>query len=292
MSTPPFVDLPQGVRRTSLRTDRGELAALEAVPESTPIGEIVLVPGFTGSKEDFVAVLAPLAAKGWRVLTYDQLGQHESTGPHDEEAYAVAELALDLARVCSTWCLREPHIVGHSYGGLVAAHAVLEDPDAFASLTLLCSGPGALPPERHGSLGLLRELLPQTDLDTIFEAEAQMTREAGGTPPDGEIGAFMKRRFVANHPLSLRALAGHLMVTPNRTDDLATAAANGLAVHVIYGENDDAWPIEVQDEVARRCGVDPVAVPRTGHSPCAEDPEAAVVAIDAELRGLSPVVAG
>ena len=65
----------------------------------------MLVPGFTGSKEDFVAVLAPLAAAGWRVVTYDQRGQHETPGapPPGEvvtaESYALSELALDLLAI-------------------------------------------------------------------------------------------------------------------------------------------------------------------------------------------------
>ena len=41
---------------------------------------VLLVPGYTGSKEDFIAVLAPLAAAGHEVLAIDQRGQYESPG--------------------------------------------------------------------------------------------------------------------------------------------------------------------------------------------------------------------
>ena len=59
MSTPTSLELPDGVRPTTVRTSRGSFAALEAVPVSGVCERepALLVPGYTGSKEDFLAVL-------------------------------------------------------------------------------------------------------------------------------------------------------------------------------------------------------------------------------------------
>ena len=63
MSTPTSLELPDGVRRTTIRTARGAFAALEAAPASGVCERdaALLVPGYTGSKEDFLAILDLLA---------------------------------------------------------------------------------------------------------------------------------------------------------------------------------------------------------------------------------------
>ena len=99
MSTPPFLELPAGVRATSLPTPRGELAALSAEPAQETGAPVLLVPGYTGSKEDFIAVLAPIAAAGHRVVALDQRGQFETPGDGDPSSYDVKVLADDVLAV-------------------------------------------------------------------------------------------------------------------------------------------------------------------------------------------------
>src|SRR5712671_6530471 len=83
VSTPTSLILPDGVRRTAIETSRGAFAALEAIPGSGVCERqpAVLIPGFTGSKEDFLAILHQLAAAGRRVLAIDMRGQYETAGP-------------------------------------------------------------------------------------------------------------------------------------------------------------------------------------------------------------------
>jgi len=58
---------------------RGTFAVLEAFPEAgaCELGTALLVPGYTGSKEDFLSILGELADGGRRVLAVDQRGQKE-----------------------------------------------------------------------------------------------------------------------------------------------------------------------------------------------------------------------
>ena len=155
MSTPPFLELPAGVRATRLPTPRGELAALSAEPARTTGAPVLLVPGYTGSKEDFIAVLAPIAAAGHRVMALDQRGQFESPGDDDPSSYDVKVLADDVLAVLAG--LGAPaHLVGHSFGGLVARAAALADPAALRSLTLMSSGPAAIPAPANQTIGAAR----------------------------------------------------------------------------------------------------------------------------------------
>jgi pimeloyl-ACP methyl ester carboxylesterase len=101
VSTPTSLRLPDGVRRAAIETSRGVFAVLEAMP-GTGVCErqpAVLVPGYTGSKEDFLAILHLLAAAGRRVIAIDLRGQYETPGPDDGGSYAIAELGADVAAI-------------------------------------------------------------------------------------------------------------------------------------------------------------------------------------------------
>ena len=138
------VAMPERVTRVAIDTPRGYLAALDAWPaDSVPFqGTAVLVPGFGGSKEDFIPMLTPIVAAGYRALCYDQRGQYESTGPADVRAYSMKLFAEDLQIVTAAVAAGQPvHLLGHSFGGLVARRVVITAPKAARSLTLLDSGP-------------------------------------------------------------------------------------------------------------------------------------------------------
>lgn len=281
MSTPPHLSLPVGATRIDIPVTRGTRAALEFAPRN-PIGTAVCIPGFTGSKEDFIALLEPLGRRGWRVLAYDQLGQWHSPGPDDPDAYALAALGAD-ARDVAAWAGGDVHLVGHSLGGLVARSAVLDAGSTdLAALTLLCSGPGALPDDRRGGIPALVGVLPDMPMDEIWRVKEAMERAAGAQLPPPAVHDFLRERFCAASPWGLRVMGEILLTEPDRTHALATA---DLTVHVVYGEHDDAWPLDEQDRMAQALGATPHVIPQTGHSPAVDDPEATAAILDALWRG-------
>ena len=290
MSTPTSLDLPDGVRRTTIRTSRGNFAALEAAPASGVCERdpALLVPGYTGSKEDFIPVLDLLADDSRQVVAIDMRGQYETAGPDGPGGYAAAALGADILTVMQATGAR--HLVGHSYGGLIGREAVLAGSGAgFGSFTLMSSGPGALTGPRAAELRAMLAVLgaggddghgnEQGDggrpdraalrdgIAEIWRAHLEPQAVAAGVP--GHIVAFLDRRMRGNDPEGLILMAAHMLAAPDRTAELARL---DVPVLVIYGEDDNAWSPDAQENMARRLGARRLCIPAAVHSPAIEAP--------------------
>ena len=265
--------LPEGVVRTTVDIPGGPLAVLDA---GTPDrGTVLMVPGFTGSKEDFRLVVAPVAAAGFRVVALDQRGQHESDGPDDESAYTVEVLAADLVQVVKV--LGGPvHLVGHSFGGLVGRAAVLAEPSAFRSFVLMGSGPAGLTGPRADVLPFLRAVLEEGGTEALWEASRQLPVDPDKPAASEEVEEFLHARMLGNTPAGLLGTAAALTSEPDRVAELRET---GVPCLVLHGEKDDAWTPAQQSDMAARLGCDVVVVDRAWHSPAAEEPTATVEAL-------------
>ena len=265
MLHPLLSDLP--VRLDRLDVGTGPLAVLRAgAGDRTPV---LLVPGYTGSKEDFRLLLTPLAEAGHPVVALDQRGQFQSPGPHELSAYAVEVLAQDLLAVVAQ--IGAPvHLVGHSFGGLVARAAVLTDPTAFASLVLMGSGPAGLGGQRAALVGLMRPLLEQGMPALVAAMDAMNAADARHLALDASVQGFLRERMLASSARALLGMADGLVGEPDRVDALRDT---GVPVLVLHGADDDAWAPALQAEMARRLGATHVVVDGAAHSPAVEQPE-------------------
>jgi pimeloyl-ACP methyl ester carboxylesterase len=279
VSTPRFLTLPPGVRRTDIETSRGTFAALEALPGSGVCerGPALLVPGFTGSKEDFIAVLQTLAGSGRRVVALDMRGQYETPGPDDSAAYTCAELGADVGAVIEA--MSDPvHLVGHSFGGLVSRETVIMEPSLVESFTLMSSGPAAIGGGREVEGRVLLAALPKVGLEHLWSTRMEPEAITKGVPP--EIVAFLRRRMFANASAGLMGMASEVLSCPDRVDQLTKVIGSaGLPILVLYGENDDAWDPEEQAVMAERLGARKVVIPGAAHSPAVEAPETTASAL-------------
>ncbi|MGW3678587.1 alpha/beta fold hydrolase [Streptomyces prasinus] len=281
--------MPPGARTYRLHTSRGEFAVVDVPPaEGTePKGVVLSLPGFTGSKEDFTLVHAPLAARGYRSVAVDGRGQYESDGPVDDEsAYARAQLARDVLAQAEALGPDVPlHLVGHSLGGQIARAAVLEDPSPFSSLTLISSGPARISVSQEQRVTLLRDTLARMTMAQCWEAILALgpPEEIGG-PARGVGGReHLRRRWLGTRRAQLLATGRQLCTEPDLVDELAAVP---LPFHVLSGAHDDTWPVPDLDAMAVRLNAHRTVVVGAGHSPAAERPEPTADALAAFWDGL------
>ncbi|MFD9607121.1 alpha/beta fold hydrolase [Streptomyces sp. NPDC057908] len=275
MSRPPTFAPPACAHARQLRTARGDFAVLDASPRTAPRGTALLLPGYTGSKEDFIALLEPLCAAGYRTVAVDGRGQYETEGTTRQADYAQGELARDvLAQATAPGVGGEGpvHLVGHSLGGQIARAAVLLDASPFRSLTLMSSGPAQVTEAQQLKVKLLGDALATLSMAEVWEAMRALD------PPEDAAtdGEALRRRWLRHQPAQLIATGRQLATEPDRVAELAAAP---LPLHVLSGERDDTWPVPLLDEMAQRLGARRTRIAGAEHSPNTDRPEQTAAAL-------------
>jgi pimeloyl-ACP methyl ester carboxylesterase len=147
-------------------------------PSGPPDGRVpvVVIHGGPGMSSDYLASLESLADEGRTVIRYDQLGCGRSTlskgvvidgfGPFLEELDAVRD-HLGLERV---------HILGHSWGGMLALEYMLSSPSGVISL-VLASAPFSVP-RWEAEMARLRSELPLKNDAALRRCEAHLRLRA------------------------------------------------------------------------------------------------------------------
>lgn len=264
---------PPSARAYALRTARGEFAVVDVpvAPDVEAKGVALLVPGFTGSKEDFTLLHGPLAARGYRTVAVDGRGQFETVGPADDEsAYAQEELARDV--LAQAAALGVPvQLVGHSLGGQISRAAVLLDHSPFVSFTLVASGPAQISDSQRLRVKLLRDALAVMSMAEVWEAMQAMSPPEEVDLPDRGSGyqELLRRRWLGNQPAQLLATGRQLCTEPDRVAELAAVP---LPLHVLSGARDDTWPVTLLDDMAVRLKARRTVVPGAEHSPNVDRP--------------------
>jgi pimeloyl-ACP methyl ester carboxylesterase len=269
---------PHRAARIDLPSRYGTIAALQAPAVGLSLGATaLLLPGFTGSKEDFAPLIDPISDAGIEVIAIDLPGQYESEGPDDESAYRADALGAVIAEVIGKLTAdgRRVLLLGHSLGGLVARGAVLSDAPVIG-LALMDSGPGELPPGyRRGALDLA-----EPSVRRLGVTAAQHLRETmDAAAPDWadrspELKEFLRERILRSSAPALLGMSTVLRTEPDRVAKLSrTLRSMGSPSLVICGESDDAWSVASQRDMADRLDADFAVVPGAKHSPNTENPD-------------------
>ncbi|WP_255513569.1 alpha/beta fold hydrolase [Homoserinibacter sp. GY 40078] len=240
----------------------GRLAVVSMGDPAAP--RVVLIPGATGSKEDFALMLPLLAEAGYRVEAYDLAGNYEShlAGPPADGRYDYSLFVDDLTAVLASGA--PAHLLGYSFAGIIAQLVVAEHPELVRSLTLLTTPPDAGNSYRHVKLigPLSWVLTPHVGAGLMIWGIRTNKNRVGPSRL-----AFVQSRFALTRRECVDDIVGLMMRAP---DVAASVRAAGIPVLVATSRH-DLWPVERYSLHADRLGAR-LAVYETGHSPCETTP--------------------
>lgn len=255
--------LPPGTERYRFPAPSGALAAIALGRRGDP--RVLLVPGATGSKEDFVLLAPLLAEAGYRVESFDLAGQYESAaaGPAPGRHFDYDLFVADLVTVLESGDT-PVHVLGYSFAGLVAELALARRPELFASLVLLTTPPGPGQTFRGVRwLGPVSGLVPRHTIASLMIWGVVTNRNH--TRP-GRL-ALARMRFGYTRRASIDEIMGLMKHTPDVCRELARSPVPKL---IAVGDH-DLWKVKLHRRFANRIGADLRVYP-AGHSPCETTP--------------------
>ncbi len=171
-----------------------------AAPTDAPV---LLLHGFTGSKENFLPLLARVGG-GHRMLVPDLPGWGESSR-HRAADYGIAAQVARIERFLEVQQIPKVHLVGHSMGGHIAGVFAATHPARVESLALIDSAGVRFKPNAFA----LRVLRGETPFNARTPAEfddfmAQLFAEPPFLPP--RLRDVLLARNQAGHAFNARVL--------------------------------------------------------------------------------------
>jgi proline-specific peptidase len=145
--------------------------------EIGPEGGIPLVclHGGPGSTHYYFQPLEQLAEEGRRLVVYDQLGCGNSDRPDDPDLWTVELFVNELRTLREALQLDRIHLLGTSWGSMLAIEYTLTQPPGLVSLTL--NSPPTSAATWMAEAARLRDELPEHHLRAIAEHEAAGTTD-------------------------------------------------------------------------------------------------------------------
>lgn len=146
-------------------------------PEPTDRSPLLVVHGGPGSSSAGLAVLDAIAAHGYPVIRYDQLGCGRSDRPDDDTLWFADTFVEEMDVVRAGLGLDRVHILGHSWGGMLAMEHAAARPDDVRGV-VLSSAPASVPriarETREMVAGLpseVREVIERHEADGTTDSE-------------------------------------------------------------------------------------------------------------------------
>ena len=251
---------PAGSTSSLFPAPSGDLAVVSLGDPTHP--RVVLVPGATGSKEDFVLMLPLLAQAGFFVQSFDIAGQYESHAAGANSIYTYELFIGDLIAFLEAG--PPAHLLGYSFAGTVAQLVAVRRPDLIRSLTLLTTPPGS------GNVFTTMKLLgPVAPFASPRRGAGLMiwgiVTNKNRVPPRRL--AFVRSRFALTSRRSVDEIVGLMMATPDVRSSVRALTVPKL---VVAGSH-DLWPLAAHERYARDIDAEFRSYP-TGHSPSETTP--------------------
>ncbi|MET7141356.1 alpha/beta hydrolase [Xanthomonas sp. PPL139] len=114
-----------------------QMAYMDVAPTGTPNGRtVVVLHGKNFCAATWASTIAALVAQGYRVLAPDQIGFCKSSKPQAYQ-FTFAQLAANTHALLQQAGVTRAVVVGHSMGGMLAAHYALQYPQDVSQLLLV-----------------------------------------------------------------------------------------------------------------------------------------------------------
>jgi L-proline amide hydrolase len=136
---------------------------------------LLCLHGGPGMPHDYMESLGRIAHTGRRVVFYDQLGCGRSDRPDDPALWTVDLFLDELRTVLDELDLDCYHLLGSSWGGMLAMEHALTKPEGLASL-VLASSPASIPQWIAEANRLRQDLRPDIQA-TLARHEADGTTD-------------------------------------------------------------------------------------------------------------------
>lgn len=192
------IDTALGAREGAIEF-RGYRVWYAIVGEGEDPGKLPLLclHGGPGAAHDYLESLSAMARTGRRVIFYDQLGCGNSDQPDDPSLWTVPLFVEEVDVVRRALGLGRLHLLGQSWGGMLAMEYALTQPKGLASLTIASSPASMI--QWVSEANRLRQDLPP-------EVQATLLRhEAAGTTDSSEyqsaIMHFYQRHVIRMDPM-------------------------------------------------------------------------------------------
>jgi len=136
---------------------------------------LLCLHGGPGSTHHYFKPLEELAAQGRRVVVYDQLGCGNSDRPDDPNLWTVELFVDELRTLRDALGLERIHLLGSSWGSMLALEYALTQPPGLVSLVL--NSPPTASETWMAEAARLRDELPEDVRRTLAEHEAAGTTD-------------------------------------------------------------------------------------------------------------------
>lgn len=243
---------------------------------------ILCIPGLTRNARDFEP-LADTFAGEWRIICADLRGRGDSDYAKDSHSYTPAHYVEDVAALIEQEGLDRLVGVGTSLGGIITVLLASQQPDRFAGLVLNDIGPVV---DSQG-LARIREYVGQgRSFPTWMHAARALREQAGVAHPDYQISDWLKlaKRLMCLGNSGRIAFDYDMRIAEPFTEpgeegeaDMWSAfrALGAMPVLALRGELSDILSAQTLAQMEREIeGLESATIPRTGHAPTLEEPEA------------------
>lgn len=136
---------------------------------------LILLHGGPGGTHVSMKALEALGDKR-PVIFYDQLGAGRSDRPTDPSLWNIDRFVEELGQIRKALGLDQVHILGHSWGTMLAAAYLLNQPTGVHSV--IFSGPCLSAPQWARDQDEHRKVLPQEVQDTLAKCEKEGTTDS------------------------------------------------------------------------------------------------------------------